>query len=1419
MSLVNSPTVLRRLAPAAMPLALVVCLLAPASSLFAQPIGVTAADFERSIRPMLKQYCLGCHSTEKHKGDLDLERFATLDEVLKHPKAWQGVIEQVALGEMPPKEKPQPTAAERERLLDWVNRALDQAAQARAGDPGPVVLRRLNNAEYTFTVRDLTGIESLNPAKEFPVDSAAGEGFMNTGASLVMSPALLTKYLDAAKEIASHAVLLPDGIRFSPAATRRDWTDEILRQIREFYHQYTEAGGAETVTQQGMQLDKNKGGQLPLQKYLAATLELRPDRGGLDALATERGLSAKYLSSLLVLLNGNGHSVLLEPVRARWRAAKPADVPALVAEIEQWQKVLWKFSSVGHIGKLNGPKAWLEPVNPLATKQEVRIKLPAPANSDEVVLYLVASDAGDGNTNDVVVWQQPRLAVPGRPNLLLRDARRFARELSARRESLFAATAKCLAAASDLSAATNARDLTAVSRERGVDPQALTAWLDFLGIGSGAPPALAWFTNALPNTSNYDFVKGWGSKETPSLIANSSTQHVRIPGNLKAHGVAVHPSPKLNVAVGWRSPLNGVLRIDAKVTHAHPECGNGVEWFLELRRGATRQRLASGTAQGSKEIKVGPIENFAVQIGDLISLIIGPRDGNHSCDLTDVELVLRSAGNDAREWSLTRDISPDVLAGNPHADSFGNPDVWHFYTEAISGSNPGPMIPAGSLLAKWQSAAGPEKTRLAGAVQQLLTSGPPAAKDSPDAALYRQLASLGGPLLGGARQPGQNERGTDSASIEKNPATSAAANWGLDPALFGKHPDGSAIEPSSLCAQAPSMIEIRLPADLVAGAEFVTTGILHPEAGAEGSVQLQALTTKPASRSALLPGTATVQSTKGTWTDADKPVLNSAPILVQEGSKARTRFEASFDEFRNGFPASLCYTKIVPVDEVVTLTLFHREDDHLSRLLLDGKQKAKLDRMWDELHFVCRDALTLVDAYEQLWQFATQDADPKVFEPMRKPINDRAAAFRQRLTNTEPAQVDAVLDFAARAYRRPLTGGETRELRGLYRKLREQEIPHDESVRLTLARVFVAPAFLYRLENAAPGTEPGRVSAWELASRLSYFLWSSQPDAELRDMAASGALLKPDVVAAQARRLLRDERVRRLATEFACQWLLIHDFDQLDEKSERHFPTFAGLRGAMYEEAIRFFTDLFQRDASVLAMWNADYTFLNADLARHYGIPGVTGASWRRVDGVNKYARGGILGMSATLAKQSGASRTSPILRGNWVSEILLGDRLPRPPKDVPRLPEDEATESLTVRELVEKHSSDPKCYGCHMRIDGFGFALEGYDSIGRARTNDLANRPIVTRAKLLDGTLVAGADELRDYLVNKKRDVVLRQFCRKLLGYALGRAVQLSDKPLLAEMQRQLRDHDYHFSAAIEALVRSKQFLEIRGKGMKEEE
>ncbi len=252
----------------------------------------------------------------------------------------------------------------------------------------------------------------------------------------------------------------------------------------------------------------------------------------------------------------------------------------------------------------------------------------------------------------------------------------------------------------------------------------------------------------------------------------------------------------------------------------------------------------------------------------------------------------------------------------------------------------------------------------------------------------------------------------------------------------------------------------------------------------------------------------------------------------------------------------------------------------------------------------------------------------------------------------------------------------------------------------------------------------------------------------------------------------------------------------------------------MYEEAIRFFTDLFQNDGSVLSILDADYVFVNEPLARFYGIPGVSGPEWRRVDGAGQYQRGGILALAATLTKHSGASRTSPTLRGNWVSEVLLGEKLPKPPKDVPQLPDDEAAiKDLTVRQLVEKHASDVRCSGCHVRVDPIGFSLEAFDTIGRHREKDLAGRTIDVHTKLADGTEMEGVAGLRNYLLTTRREAVLRQFCRKLLGYALGRGVQLSDEPLIDQMQQELAARDYHFSAAIEAIVRSPQFLEIRGR------
>jgi hypothetical protein len=404
-----------------------------------------------------------------------------------------------------------------------------------------------------------------------------------------------------------------------------------------------------------------------------------------------------------------------------------------------------------------------------------------------------------------------------------------------------------------------------------------------------------------------------------------------------------------------------------------------------------------------------------------------------------------------------------------------------------------------------------------------------------------------------------------------------------------------------------------------------------------------------------------------------------------------------------------------------------------------------------------------------------------------------------------------VLDFAGRAWRRPLTGSEQQELRALYQTLRKQELPHASAVRMLLARVLVAPAFLYRGEKAASGPKAAPADDNELATRLSYFLWSSSPDSELREFARSGKMHDPDVLAAQARRMMKHANMRRLATEFGCQWLQVRDLATLDEKSERHFPTFLSLRSAMQEEAVRFFIDLFQENRSVLSLLDADYSFLNGDLARHYGIE-LKNAEWQRVDGLRKQGRGGLLGFAATLSKQAGASRTSPILRGGWLSEVVLGDKLPIPPKGVPVLPE-EAPQGLTERQLTERHSRDEKCSACHQRIDPFGFALEGFDAIGRARTKDVAGLVIDSKARLPDGTQVEGLAGLRSYLLTRRSDDFLRQFNRKLLGYALGRSVQLSDKPLLDTMLTQLKAHAFNVGTAIELIVRSPQFRDVRGR------
>ena len=1401
-----------------------VTLLLPLNAENAEPnVKTLEKVFQPNIQPLLQAYCHECHSGDKAEAEIDLAALKTMADVRRQPKVWLKVREMLRSRQMPPKDAKQPTDDERSRLQTWVRAYLKSEAQARAGDPGPLVLRRLNNAEYNYTVRDLTGVPSLDPTREFPVDGAAGEGFTNAGAAQGMSPALVTKYLDAAKEVAAHAVLTPDGIRFSPYTTEQDQTNELLARIQAFYRQFTDDSGGSAVNLHGIKFTTNQGGRLPLAKYLSATLAereaLKSGAKTVEVVAKERGLNARYLRTLWQTLSADksagvqplgvrharstakawtpaskpNDGTLLGGLRERWRSTESDDPSKLVSEIDQAQKKLWKFNSIGHIGRDGGPPRWMEAIGVqtlVATRQEFKWKLPAGTDGKDVVFYLATGDAGDGNESDYVVWKNLRLEGGGRPPLPLRDVAGLQQRIDQQRLKMLGHTANYLAAAREVGVQPLGDQerlkpvLQRVAAAHNVDPETLKVWLDYLAIGRSS--AVKVEGHLTKKTRSREGITGWAAQSADSLpvvVANSSDKNENIPGLAKAHSVVVHPTPTHFAAVGWQSPLDGVVRVEASIADAHFACGNGAEWLLQHRTARKTGTLWKGEYEVRGSATMTPT-TVAVRKGELLSFLIGPRKREHTCDLTAITFVISEAGGAKRVWDLAKDVSPNLQAGNPHEDSHGNQNTWHFYQGEMAkvhqGGAPIVTVPAGSVLAQWlaEQDAGKRK-ELARRVQTLATGATRKDASSPDALLQRQLRTLSVPVdlptllkevVGRVSRP-VDGRGT---GLETHPTD-----------RFGRHPLGHAVDAADLVVRAPEVIEFRVPAELAKDRELIGTAELDAKHGHDGTVQVQVLAARPA--------TLNVSATE--------------PILVRDGSPARERIEGPVSRFCNLFPPALCYARIVPVDQGGTLTLFHREDDYLRRLMLDDRQAAELDRLWDELFYVAREPLKYQVAFEQIREFATQDRPDlvKAWAPYVKPVNDRADAFRRRLVTTEPVHINAVVEFADRAWRRPLKDSEKQGLRGLYQELRDSEIPHEAAIRLTIARVLTSPVFLYRKEQPAPGDKAAPVSDLELANRLSYFLWSSMPDEELRRVALTGTLSDDRALVEQTRRMLDDPRTRRLAIQFACQWLHVRDFDRNDDKNEKLYPEFAKLRKDMYEETVQFFEDMFRNDGSIVALLDADHTFLNEALAKHYGIGGVGGSQWRRVDGVREKGRGGVLGMATFLASQSGASRTSPILRGNWVFETLLGERLPRPPANVPDLP-DEVPGGLTARQLIEKHSSVPACAKCHARIDPYGFALEQYDAIGRRRS-----QAVDTRTKLPDGREIEGLQGLRDYLAKDRRDDVVRQFCRKLLGYSLGREIQLSDELLIDTMMAKLASHDYRFRVAVETIVSSRQFRNIR--------
>jgi hypothetical protein len=466
----------------------------------------------------------------------------------------------------------------------------------------------------------------------------------------------------------------------------------------------------------------------------------------------------------------------------------------------------------------------------------------------------------------------------------------------------------------------------------------------------------------------------------------------------------------------------------------------------------------------------------------------------------------------------------------------------------------------------------------------------------------------------------------------------------------------------------------------------------------------------------------------------------------------------------------------------------------------------------------------------------------------------------------EPTHLAALEKFAGSAWRRPLTQPEREGLRSFYETCRaENGVDHEEAMRDCIARVLVSPKFLFRMDliGAASGSSPEgslsqsvRVSVrpspnpapilplpgeragvrgtgssknqnvgakdsaqplsdYALASRLSYFLWATMPDDELLARAATGELHRPEVLKSQAERMLKDPRIRNFVTEFAGNWLDFRRFEEHNSVDRNRFPAFNNeLRSAMFEEPVRFFVDVAQRDRPVLDLIYARDTFVNAPLAKHYGVspaPPDTN-TWVHIENARAVGRGGMLPMAAFLTANSPGLRTSPVKRGNWVVKRILGERIPPPLPAVPTLPSDEKNlGALTLRETLAQHRANEACAGCHARFDSFGLVFEGYGPVGERRELDLGGRRVDTRAEFPGGIEAEGLDGLVQFIRDHRENDFVDNYCRKLLVYGLGRTLILGDEPLIREMRAELAANNYRFSTLIKSIVTSPQFLNTR--------
>ncbi len=405
-----------------------------------------------------------------------------------------------------------------------------------------------------------------------------------------------------------------------------------------------------------------------------------------------------------------------------------------------------------------------------------------------------------------------------------------------------------------------------------------------------------------------------------------------------------------------------------------------------------------------------------------------------------------------------------------------------------------------------------------------------------------------------------------------------------------------------------------------------------------------------------------------------------------------------------------------------------------------------------------------------------------------------------------------IASLARQAYRRPVTDNDIESLLGFYQRGRNDG-NFDSGIRTAIQAILASPEFVFRFERTPPGVAPGRnyrIGDLELASRLSFFLWSSPPDEQLVTLASQGKLKDPAVLEKQVRRMLADPRASALTTNFAGQWLRLQNLKNVSPDLFEYPDFDRTLADAMRRETELLFESIVREDRNVVDLLTADYTFVNERLAKHYGIPNVMGSRFRRVT-LTDPNRFGLLGQASILTLTSTAIRTSPVQRGKYVMEVLLGTPPPPPPPNVPALPENaelrtgHVAKPLSVRQRLEEHRKNPNCAGCHKMMDPIGFSLENFDVLGVWRTNDSGFR-IDPSGKMFDGAKLDGPASLRQAILGHS-DLFLQTFTENLLAYGIGRVLEPSDMPVVRSVAREAARNNNRFSTLVLAIVKSTPF------------